>query len=123
MNRLDKLRNLNSSDLELFSLKNKKMIGKVVEIYNLNTCLIILAFDNFIFKFKCRLNAIKQDDDWYKLYILVSDNIQDNKSISSKLLYDNNKLLTIYCHDFTKEGYLLVDLYNLHSNVSINKQL
>ena len=41
----------------------------------------------------------------------------------AQLLVDNTKLLKIYCHNFDKEGYLLVDFFNLDDNKSINEQL
>ena len=119
MNRLDRLRKLNISEIGSFTLKDRKTIGKVVEIYSPNTCLIILGFDNVIFKFKCKLYNTKVNDNYDScsaFRILVSDG-------ESPTLYKNDHILSIYCHDFTEDGYLLVDLYKMNSNISINSLL
>ena len=51
----------------------------------------------------------------------ITDLDIDKKDIS-QLLVDNTKLLKIYCHNFDKEGYLLVDFFE-DDNKSINEQL
>lgn len=119
MNRLDRLRKLNISEIGSFTLKNRKTIGKVVEIYNSNTCLIILGFDNVIFKFKCKLYNTQVIDS-YNSCTTFKDLVS---SPQSSTLCKNEKILSIYCRDFTDDGYLLVDLYDMDSNLSINKEL
>ena len=80
-----------------------------------------------IFKFNCKLfNTKLKDNDNIKPILPIICDITDldfDKKDISNLLLDNTKLLKIYCHNFDKEGYLLVDFFNLDDNKSINEQL
>ena len=49
------LQNIKSDDINEFSLNNIKTIGKVVEIYDGDTCKIVLITNNMLYKFNCRL--------------------------------------------------------------------
>ena len=121
------LRNLKINDIGDFSLNNKSAVGKVVQIYSSNTFKIIFALNKVIFKFNCRLfNTKLKDNDNIKSILPMICDITDldlDKKDISQLLVDNTKLLKIYCHNFDKEGYLLVDFFNLDDNKSINEQL
>ncbi len=121
------LRNLKINDIGDFSLNNKSAVGKVVQIYSSNTFKIIFALNKVIFKFNCKLfNTKLKDNDNIKPILPIICDITDlafDKKDISNLLLDNTKLLKIYCHNFDKEGYLLVDFFNLDDNKSINEQL
>ena len=121
------LRNLKINDIGDFSLNNKSAVGKVVQIYSSNTFKIIFALNKVIFKFNFRLfNTKLKDNDNIKSILPMICDITDldiDKKDISQLLVDNTKLLKIYCHNFDKEGYLLVDFFNLDDNKSINEQL
>ena len=58
MSKLDKLRSLTDNDIGEFSLDGRKTVGKVVDIYDADTCKIIFGLDNVIVKFNCRLSGI-----------------------------------------------------------------
>ena len=58
MSKLDKLRGLTDNDIGEFSLEGRKTVGKVVDIYDADTCKIIFGLDNVIVKFNCRLSGI-----------------------------------------------------------------
>ena len=127
MEKYEILRNLKINDIGDFSLNNKSAVGKVVQIYSSNTFKIIFALNKVIFKFNCRLfNTKLKDNDNIKSILPMICDITDldiDKKDISQLLVDNTKLLKIYCHNFDKEGYLLVDFFNLDDNKSINEQL
>lgn len=127
MEKYEMLRNLKINDIGDFSLNNKSAVGKVVQIYSSNTFKIIFALNKVIFKFNCRLfNTKLKDNDNIKSILPMICDITDldiDKKDISQLLVDNTKLLKIYCHNFDKEGYLLVDFFNLDDNKSINEQL
>ena len=127
MEKYEMLRNLKINDIGDFSLNNKSAVGKVVQIYSSNTFKIIFALNKVIFKFNCKLfNTKLKDNDNIKAILPIICDITDldfDKKDISNLLLDNTKLLKIYCHNFDKEGYLLVDFFNLDDNKSINEQL
>tara|TARA_B100001094_G_C18076913_1_gene743106 strand:- start:584 stop:1027 length:444 start_codon:yes stop_codon:yes gene_type:complete len=127
MEKYEMLRNLKINDIGDFSLNNKSAVGKVVQIYSSNTFKIIFALNKVIFKFNCKLfNTKLKDNDNIKPILPIICDITDlafDKKDISNLLLDNTKLLKIYCHNFDKEGYLLVDFFNLDDNKSINEQL
>ena len=55
---IKKIININNDDINIFSLEGEIKIGKVVDIYDADTCKIIFILDNKIVKFNCRLNNI-----------------------------------------------------------------
>lgn len=139
-----KLETINSEDIELFSLNNQTFLGKIVEIYDGDTCKIVLIINNNLEKFNCRLlgldtpemkpplNKINRDIEILNahkcrnrlLQLATScechiDSIIKKPQIKT-LLKLNKKILTIKCHDFDKYGRLLVELID---NENINKLL
>ena len=72
MSNINKLQLLKSSDIGLFTLKNRQALGKVVHIIRPNICQIILGLNNLIFKFNCKLrntveNSTSNNDNLSKL--------------------------------------------------------
>ena len=59
MNTLEQqLVNIKCDDIELFSLNGLKTIGKIVDIYDGDTCKIVIIHENILKKFTCRLLGI-----------------------------------------------------------------
>ena len=136
-NFIDELKNIKCKDIELFTLNNIKTIGKVVDVYDGDTCKIIFVYNNGLHKFTCRLIGIDTPEmkpslkntnrdceilNAYKcrnrLVQLVSDcscPIENtlNKKEFNTLIDCNTKIINILCHEFDKYGRLLVSLYNL----------
>lgn len=114
MDKFEKLKTLKSTDLGLFNLKNKIAWGKVVKIYSTNKCQIIFGLNNLIFKFNCKLNKtqIRKDSENYYLQEYVSNDDDISK---------NTKLIKITCHQFDKEGFLLIDLFD--NDICVNTKL
>lgn len=114
MNKIDKLKSINSSHIGLFNLDNKSAMGKVVKILGPNTVQIIFGLNNLIFKFNCKLvnTQINNSSSEYNI----------SKCVSNTISIDNNtKILTIICNKFDNHGFLLVELKD--ENISINKKL
>ena len=132
---INTLQNLKNSDISLVSLNGLKTIGKVVEIYDGDTCKIVLYNHQQFEKYNCRLLGVdtpemkpsltkenRQDEirNAYKcrnrLLQLVTNCTCDIDSILSKkeinqLVDKNTKLISIECFEFDKYGRLLVTLF------------
>jgi endonuclease YncB( thermonuclease family) len=123
-----------TEDVMLFSLNGLYTVGKVVEVYDGDTCRIILYYNNDFYKFTCRLNGLdtpemkpllsKADREIEiskaykcrnKLIQLCTNCICDIDSMeknTNKLLETNNKIICVKCLEFDKYGRLLVELYD-----------
>jgi endonuclease YncB( thermonuclease family) len=147
MDLINKLKNITNDDIELFSLNNLVTQGKIVDIYDGDTCKIVLIVDNTIRKFNCRLlgidtpemkpplNKPNRDQEILnahrcrnKIIELTTTcecliNNQMKKTECKKLLEKNNKIIKIKCFEFDKYGRLLVELYNDDNTKSINQIL
>lgn len=125
----EQLMKLCIDDISEYSLDNKTFIGKVVDVYDGDTCKIIIIQDGKYIRYTCRLNGIDtpelktkdKSDDAYKArnrLIQLTTNIPillDNKTSHlniTKLIKLNTKLIKIVCQKFDKYGRLLVKLYN-----------
>ena len=130
----EKLSKCNIEDVPEFGLNGIKTLGKVVDIYDGDSCKIILVNGNVLMRFNCRLkfidtpemkpsknkpnreieikNAIKCRNKLLQLTTSCSINLEDNltKSQITKLMKLNNKVITVQCHEFDKYGRLLVEL-------------
>jgi endonuclease YncB( thermonuclease family) len=135
-----------------FSLKDKILLARVVDIYDGDTCTCVIPIhDKYFYKFSIRLAGIdtceiKAKSDSNKelakkarkrLYELITNN--ENSTISlnitrndlKTILNEKNYVICIRCEDFDKYGRLLAWLYktgNIHTNyesndLSFNKQL
>ena len=114
MSKFDKLKTLKSNDIGLFNLKNKTAYGKIVKIFSPNKCQIIFGLNNLIFKFNCKLNGTQTNtnSNTNNLIDLVSNSTDINQ---------NTQIVKLTCHNFDKEGYLLVDISD--NQKLINKHL
>lgn len=143
---METLRTIKNSDLALVSLDGVKTIGKVVEMYDGDTCKIVLIHNNKIEKYNCRLFGIdtpemkpslskvcRQEEiiSAYqcrnRLLQLVTNipweiNSMMTKKQVTQLLEQNSKIIDIECFKFDKYGRLLVNLYS-DSEQSVNEML
>lgn len=127
-----KLKTLTGKDVPEFSYKGETFIGKIVDIYDGDTCKILLYIDGKIVKFPCRLNGI----DTPEIKPLLSKPNRDREIKNAKrcrnrlvqlgtdcdintddecgkeeladLLDRNTKLVTVKCDGFDKYFRLLV---------------
>jgi len=144
-NTLDLLKKCNN-DTPLFSLNGKILNGKIVDVYDADTCKIVFFIDNQFVKFNCRLSGIdtpemrpkKNNPDYSKekklaimarnrlIQLCSNDNCCDLNCLLSKknkrTIFDNNfKLVKVKCGKFDKYGRLLVEIFN--ENISFNDVL
>jgi endonuclease YncB( thermonuclease family) len=126
-----------NKDIPEFSLCGLTLKGKVVEVYDGDTCKIVLPLQNSLYKFTCRLNGIdspeikpkkdkpnrdneillakKARNELLKLIIpnnSLFDNIDIKKEDICIELEKNKKLVIVKCLEFDKYGRLLVELYS-----------
>ena len=106
-NKLKKL--LESTDeIELFSLKNKQFLAKVITVYDGDTCKVnIFLNDNELSKFTVRLFGydspeIKTKDPIEKKFAELS------KSCLEKMILD--KVVNLNCYEFDKYGRVLAKI-------------
>jgi hypothetical protein len=124
MDKIDKLRDICNNDINDFRLNGKNVIGKVVDIYLVNTLKIVLLLDNIVLKFNCELYNVDVDeeasiDDLKNLCtdILPEISIYNlSKSERLKIMNTNKKIITVKCLNFNSKGLLQVVLYELNTN-------
>ena len=138
---MDVLKNIKSSDILEFSLNGLKTSGKIVEIYDGDTCKIVLLNNNILQKFNCRINGIdtpemkpplnkpnreieiKNAHRCRNKVIQLCTNIIPNVDIDfngKKISLDTNtKLVHVECLEFDKYGRLLVNIYDFDSPKSL----
>lgn len=132
---MNQLATIKNDDIPLFTLNGITTIGKVVEMYDGDTCKIILLVNNVLQKFSCRLLGLdtpemkpsltKENRDMEilnahkcrnRLLQLITncncgiDTIM-KKQDCIKLLDTNTKIIKVECREFDKYGRLLVNLY------------
>ena len=132
MDKIDKLRDICNNDINDFQLAGKNVIGKVVDIYSVNTLKIVLLLDNIVLKFNCKLYNVDEDeeasiDDLKNLCtdILPEISIYNlDKSERLKIMNTNKKIVTVKCLNFNSKGLLQVVLFELNTNKhSYNDQI
>jgi endonuclease YncB( thermonuclease family) len=146
---LKKLENIENDEIELFSLNGQNLLGKVVEMYDGDTCKIVLLVNNNLQKFSCRLlgldtpemkpplNKPNRDIEILNankcrnrlLQLSTSCNCDVNTIIKKpdvkSLLKLNKKIIKVKCFEFDKYGRLLVELSDNQSdnNKTFNQTL
>ena len=139
--------NIKNEDINLFSLNEFETTCKIVDIYDADTCKIVFILNNSIVKFNCRLSHIDSPEIKPSLKIahrsveikaakkcrnkliqLCTNSMCPlecilNKKLKQKYLSENTKLLNVKCGKFDKYGRLLIELYHIGSEKSINNLL
>lgn len=137
-----------NKDIPEFSLCGLTLKGKIVEVYDGDTCKIVLPLQNCLYKFTCRLSGIdapemkprkdkpnrdaeiilakKARQELLKL-IIPNNSAFDNTEIKKEDIFveleKNKKLVIVKCLEFDKYGRLLVELFNQESIESFNSVL
>jgi endonuclease YncB( thermonuclease family) len=142
------LENITNNNITLYSLNGVKTRAKIVDIYDGDTCKIVIDYDNKYIKYNCRLNGIDTPEikpllskinrhqeilNAYKaknrlIQLSTNCNIDINKKLSKieciNLIDSNKKIIYIECFNFDKYGRLLVNIYeNKNDKLSINQIL
>ena len=98
-----------NSDVEELSLKGRVITGKVVSVYDGDSCRVVFPVLRKLYKFNCRIKGVdtpelRTKNKKEKAYgLLVRDKLKE------KIL---NKVVWIECSDFDKYGRLLIDIKN-----------
>jgi len=131
------LSTIKDADLPDFTLKGREFIGKVVDIYDGDTCKIVMFLDNRMTKFTCRLVGLdtpeikppmskpNRDEEIaaakrcrHRLIQLSTNcrvdmnTVDTSKKDIKAIINENTKLVRVSCGDFDKYGRLLVTLYD-----------
>ena len=130
---IEKLKQLKNDQVQEFSLKNMEFICKIIDVYDGDTCKMIVHIDNKFVKFNCRLLGIdtpeikpqkskeNREDEIIKakfcrnrLISLCCNNSKENITDSNhkEMLENNNHLVKVKCYDFDKYGRVLIELLN-----------
>jgi endonuclease YncB( thermonuclease family) len=140
-----------TKDTPEFSLQGLTLQGKVVELYDADTCKIVLPVQNAFYKFTCRLSGIdtpemkplktkpnregeivwakKARAELLKLICTDDQEVDQGDPVDLKkeeivtLLEKNKNLITVKCLEFDKYGRLLVELYGKTIDKSFNNML
>ena len=117
---LELLKHSTNENTEFFSFNNTKKIGKVVSVYDGDTCRIVLYLESKIVKFHCRMNGYDSPEMKPRLNVENRDEIiikaKEARDYLKSLV--NDKIVEIQCGDFDKYGRLLVDIYIEGKNVN-----
>ena len=121
-----------TKDIPLFSLEGMVKMCKVVEVYDGDSCKIVLRLDGIgLVKFNCRMNGYDtpemrppRDQEGREAEILAA------KAAKKRLidLIMGDKLVCVKCGKFDKYGRLLVDAYFneeecLMDRISVNQMM
>ena len=115
-----KLNKFNKDSIEYYNLNDKIFLCKVVDIYDGDTCTIILKNNGYYQKYKVRmygydspemkpLKNIKNRNE------IIKKAKNAKKALSNKIL---NKIVTIKCGNWDKYGRLLGTIYIKKFNVN-----
>ena len=117
---MNKLNNINSDDISIFSLNGYSTQAKVVDVYDGDTCTIIFKWEGKYRKFKCRCYGYDSPEMKPRLDIENRDEIKENAVKAKKRLVElTMNIVRVECMNFDKYGRLLVKLYK-SNNILIN---
>ncbi len=137
-----------TKDVQEFTLCGQTITGKIVEMYDADTCKIVLPVFGGLYKFTCRLNGIdtpemkprkdkpNRDNEitWAKkarnefLRLVCPDSkcclsLESKKEDIMKELEANRQLVTVKCLEFDKYGRLLVEISPVGFTETVNMSL
>lgn len=117
---MNKLNNINSDDISIFSLNGYSTQAKVVDVYDGDTCTIVFKWEGKYRKFKCRCYGYDSPEMKPRLNIENRDEIKENAvKAKERLIELTADIVRLECMDFDKYGRLLVKLYK-NNNSLIN---
>lgn len=117
---MNKLNNINSDDISIFSLNGYSTQAKVVDVYDGDTCTIVFKWEGKYRKFKCRCYGYDSPEMKPRLNVENRDEIKENAvKAKERLIKLTTDIVRVECMDFDKYGRLLVKLYK-NNNSLIN---
>lgn len=123
----EKLKNItNDKDVPYFTFKGKTFYAMPCHIYDGDTFSVIFDYKGDLIKYKCR--CIGYDSPEIKPLLSNPNRINEKelalkaKDRLTELLFKHStKLIKIECLDFDKYGRLLINVWNMVDEMSINK--
>ena len=104
----NEFKSIDKNTVKVFSLANKAFIGKVVDVYDGDTCKIVIYYKNEFVKFNIRMYGYDSPE------LKTKNTIEKQFSLISKQMLEKlilNKIVKIFCHDFDKYGRLLGSIF------------
>ena len=104
------------NDVELFSLEGQTLQAKVVNVYDGDTCKIVIRMGGKLVKFNCRMNGYDTPEMRPpKDQANRDDEIKAANAAKARLIelvMQDDQLVIAKCGKFDKYGRLLVDIYD-----------
>ena len=104
---------INKTNVKKFTLENKIFIGKVVDVYDGDTCKIVMCFKNEFMKFSMRMLGYDTPE------LRTKNEIEKHFGYISKEMLERlvlNKIVKVSCHNFDKYGRILCSIVVINSN-------
>ena len=125
-NAAEKLKKIREEDIPYFTFSGKVIYALPCNVYDGDTFSIIFEYRNEIIKYKCRCMGYDTAEMKPKLNVPNREQIIQlahlAKSRFIELLQKHpSKLVKIECLDFDKYGRILVNVWNMVDNKSINQ--
>ena len=93
------------SDVESLTLENKIVTGKVVSVYDGDSCKCVFPFEGKLYKWTCRIDGIDTPELRTRSKLEKEAGYKARDFLRSKIL---KKVVEITCGKFDKYGRLLV---------------
>lgn len=109
-----------NNDIPLFSLNGKTFLCKVVDVYDGDTCSIVINLFGKFTKFKLRLSGYDSPEKRPSLSLPNRDEIKRKAEKARQALIDiiGDELLVVKCSKWDKYGRLLGVLYKKEFNIN-----
>jgi endonuclease YncB( thermonuclease family) len=145
---IEELKQLIDADVKEYSLDGVECVGKIVDIYDGDTCRIILLLEGKYMKYTCRLYGIDTPEMKPALskpnreeemssarkcrnrFIQLATNsvcpvdmTNLSKTELKQLMNRHTKVVKVICREFDKYGRLLISVYDQETNACVNDEL
>lgn len=104
-----------NSDVEELSLKGKVITGKVVSVYDGDSCRCVFPFEGKLYKWNCRINGIDTPELRTRSKLEKEAGYKARDFLREKIL---KKTVEIHCDEFDKYGRILVNIKINNEDVS-----
>jgi endonuclease YncB( thermonuclease family) len=117
---------INARDVPMFSLNGYSCHAKIVNVYDGDSCKVILKFAGSLYQFNCRIAGIDAPEMKPSLRkprrdIEIAAAIISRNRVIELCCNDpanNTKIISIDCHKFDKYGRLLITIYADGKNIN-----
>jgi len=96
-----------NSDVEELSLENQVVTGKVVSVYDGDSCRCVFPMEGKLYKWNCRINGIDTPELRTRSKLEKEAGYKARDFLKKKIL---KKVVELHCGEFDKYGRLLVNI-------------